>query len=668
MAELNLGKVVGSDAKINGQTAITLTGANGVSVITSGTDVTVDGAGIKTELTTHTSNTDIHVTAEEKAVWNGKADLSDIPTTLPANGGNADTLDGKHADNFALAENKFMDDYLSSKTGDIRALVIDLPSGGFGGNTDRLPNITGFPITGDIIITWSKSVYSNGFRYGTLQVRSMRQSNLPVYQCSVYNDGVYTDWQKLCDGGNADTVDGLHAADLFQKSEGLRSENMYHDIFSTTLTSDHPCWNKHCFVVGQSSDPDSEEYIDNAPEINSALWYEVFTCGRDNRAYQIAFGCFRNQRKTFIRYMHDEVWSDWKNIADGGNADTVDGKHASDFASSDDNYFLYTLDSNGNKHGPSHLLRAQFNVKNDSRFYIQDEDGHQVRVNYADNADTLDGLHANEIASNPNLLINPDFKINQRGQSEYTSAGYTVDRWATQTYCKVTVKNGGGVRLDSIGAIGTGFYQAYDGDLSGNTVTLSIKASGSGSLRIGIWDTSTKTVTLDDTPAVYSHTFEIGNDATFGMWLSANGEYAEIEWVKLELGNIATPFVPPETTTELLKCRRYYQKLCFFRVPMAYHDTSIITWFIPFVPMRTTPTVVINTDGMYIDGMPSGSQPTDFAVVWAVGTDTASASGCIRVNCSYDSSWDTFIANGSWNAPLTANSNSSGLLLDAELL
>ena len=57
-------------------------------------------------------------------------------------------------------------------------------------------------------------------------------------------------------------------------------------------------------------------------------------------------------------------------------------------ADGDDNYFLYTLDSGGNKHGHSHLLRAQFNVKNDGRFYIQDEDSHQVRVNYADIADT----------------------------------------------------------------------------------------------------------------------------------------------------------------------------------------------------------------------------------------------------------------------------------------
>ena len=30
---------------------------------------------------------------------------------------------------------------------------------------------------------------------------------------------------------------------------------------------------------------------------------------------------------------------------------------------------------------------------------------------------------------NPNLIINPDFKINQRGQSSYTGAVYGVDRW-----------------------------------------------------------------------------------------------------------------------------------------------------------------------------------------------------------------------------------------------
>lgn len=34
-----------------------------------------------------------------------KSDISDFPTSLPANGGNADTLDNKHASDFALASN-----------------------------------------------------------------------------------------------------------------------------------------------------------------------------------------------------------------------------------------------------------------------------------------------------------------------------------------------------------------------------------------------------------------------------------------------------------------------------------------------------------------------------------------------------------------------------------
>lgn len=41
---------------------------------------------------THAGNADIHVTAAQKAAWDGKAEKSDIPTKLPADGGNADTV------------------------------------------------------------------------------------------------------------------------------------------------------------------------------------------------------------------------------------------------------------------------------------------------------------------------------------------------------------------------------------------------------------------------------------------------------------------------------------------------------------------------------------------------------------------------------------------------
>ena len=40
---------------------------------------------------------------------------------------------------------------------------------------------------------------------------------------------------------------------------------------------------------------------------------------------------------------------------------------------------------------------------------------------------------------NPNLIINSNFKINQRGQTEYTSEGYTVDGWRIYYGATLTV-------------------------------------------------------------------------------------------------------------------------------------------------------------------------------------------------------------------------------------
>ncbi|MEK5036353.1 hypothetical protein MKY96_33525 [Paenibacillus sp. FSL R7-0302] len=45
----------------------------------------------------HTSDTTRHITAAERTAWNAKANKSDIPSSLPASGGNADTVDGFHA-------------------------------------------------------------------------------------------------------------------------------------------------------------------------------------------------------------------------------------------------------------------------------------------------------------------------------------------------------------------------------------------------------------------------------------------------------------------------------------------------------------------------------------------------------------------------------------------
>ena len=67
--------------------------------------------------------------------------------------------------------------------------------------------------------------------------------------------------------------------------------------------------------------------------------------------------------------------------------------------------------------------------------------------------------------SNPNLLINPDFKINQRGKSTYSStgAGATVDRWLG-TNAKTVVNSDNTVTVSSLS--GTGYFTQHEENIS----------------------------------------------------------------------------------------------------------------------------------------------------------------------------------------------------------
>ena len=91
------------------------------------------------------------------------------------------------------------------------------------------------------------------------------------------------------------------------------------------------------------------------------------------------------------------TWGAWSDVADGGNASKVDGKSVSDLALAEDNYWLYTYAANGNKHGAAHRIKATHHVKGDYRFYLQCESGAEIRVDYATDADTLDGYHATDL-------------------------------------------------------------------------------------------------------------------------------------------------------------------------------------------------------------------------------------------------------------------------------
>lgn len=165
--------------------------------------------------------------------------------------------------------------------------------------------------------------------------------------------------------------------------------------------------------------------------------------------------------------------------------------------------------------------------------------------------------------SNPNLLINPDFKINQRGSSTYTTTSespiYTVDRWMLSRG-KATVNSDGTVTVTATGGTTNKegyFQQKLENAISGAyTVSMEV-VSISGTVMIAI-DGEWKTVTSGKN--VFQGVNSSNNFNSVGLQLAV-GASITLKYMKLEEGSVATHFIEPKKSDELLKCQRYYEKI-----------------------------------------------------------------------------------------------------------
>lgn len=176
--------------------------------------------------------------------------------------------------------------------------------------------------------------------------------------------------------------------------------------------------------------------------------------------------------------------------------------------------------------------------------------------------------------SGKNDLDNPDFRVNQRGLSEY-STGYTVDRWYISTdKCKAAPETNG-IRLTATATLTSNthaFWQNIEFPLAPGKYTLSLKAADV----TGVWAARIRTVTAagDYVDSYYTPRLQAGiNSVTVDLsdseYISAvsigfnkgteAGNSLKLAWAKLEGGSLATPFVPPDCAAELAKCQRFYQ-------------------------------------------------------------------------------------------------------------
>jgi len=211
----------------------------------------------------------------------------------------------------------------------------------------------------------------------------------------------------------------------------------------------------------------------------------------------------------------------------------------------------------------------------------------RVRVHLHSDGIIVTGIQGGGNRSNPNLLINSNFMVNQRGYVSGTDLAlnaYGFDRWkastATSRMTFTTAPQGQQVTIAS----GDSFAQLIErANVPAGTYTLSWQGTASGlAVNDGGGASSAPspiTVTLDGSANVR---------VLFGPGTLGN--------VKFERGSVATPYQPKRYDEELPACRRYY-----WRTPpgdatlsTAGFQTSTTASRIPITyseEMRATPTL-----------------------------------------------------------------------------
>lgn len=168
--------------------------------------------------------------------------------------------------------------------------------------------------------------------------------------------------------------------------------------------------------------------------------------------------------------------------------------------------------------------------------------------------------------ANPNLLDNWYFgnPVNQRGQAEYTEAGYTIDRWKFAAGGGVARKTDGGIFFGS----GTQTYAYVNNplevslinSLNGKVCTLSaLTVDGNLYTTSGVWGVASLIASLGGENQIYS------NPSESGVNLRVDATGVTLAAVKLELGTTQTLAHPdadgnwvlnaiPNFSEEFLKC------------------------------------------------------------------------------------------------------------------
>jgi len=212
--------------------------------------------------------------------------------------------------------------------------------------------------------------------------------------------------------------------------------------------------------------------------------------------------------------------------ANGGDADTLDGIHASDFVFVDDFTDLKNLVGN---------IKVSTQIANGTKK-----------------------------AMHKNLLDNSDFSnpINQRGKTTYTSGQYCIDRWVCNSNVagSLTVESGY-VTLSNNGTGITDLYQIFENysNMQGKRYTIVVNCNGNIYFKSFTMGSAGAGYAFGNTGVSF---FSVSGQHVLLRLMNANTT-ADFYWAALYEGDYTEEtlpnYRPKMRSVELLECQRYYQ-------------------------------------------------------------------------------------------------------------
>lgn len=199
------------------------------------------------------------------------------------------------------------------------------------------------------------------------------------------------------------------------------------------------------------------------------------------------------------------------------------------------------------------------------------------------------------ISAQNNLLINSDFRnpVNQRGKENYYTNGgnaYTIDRWRANGL--VVTVNSNTITIANNNATPKPFIQPIEYSLYTDYYTATINVLDlSGQTHIRYYDVDKNLHDEQEELKLGENTKTINDSiSVFGLLLDANSR-VELEYIKLEPGQIATKFLQEDNDLTIKKCERFYNN----KSTIAFGIVSGSSFF-GLIPMSTQmrDTVVTN--------------------------------------------------------------------------